>query len=266
MLGFALVSVPVRLSFLLDEGYGFDAYKRGWLLSLMYLPALLVIPFAGRYGDRAFRRDPRNSVRIMGVLVIAYGVFLTVGSQLDSITMLVVLIAIANACQLAAFTQVGPIISAVVPYRMRAQAFALIGFYIFLLGGFFGGLAVAAIADDYGERTALLVVVPFAALVGGILVLSGSRFMKRDISLVVEELLDEQEEQRRVAANPEDVPVLQVHNLDVSYGPLQVLFGVNMEVRARRGPRAARHQRGGQVHAAPRGQRARSSPTAASCA
>ena len=231
VLGFALVSVPVRLSFLLDEGYGFDAYKRGWLLSLMYLPALLVIPFAGRYGDRAFRRDPRNSVRIMGVLVIAYGVFLTVGSQLDSIELLVVLIAIANACQLAAFTQVGPIISAVVPYRMRAQAFALIGFYIFLLGGFFGGLAVAAIADDYGERTALLVVVPFAALVGGILVLSGSRFMKRDISLVVEELLDEQEEQRRVAADPEDVPVLQVHNLDVSYGPLQVLFDVNMEVR-----------------------------------
>ena len=74
------------------------------------------------------------------------------------------LVAIANACQLAAFTQVGPTISAVVPYRMRAQAFALIGFYIFLLGGFFGGLAVAAIADDYGERTALLVVVPLAAL------------------------------------------------------------------------------------------------------
>ena len=55
--------------------------------------------------------------------------------------------------------------------------------------------------------------------------------MKRDISLVVEELLDEQEEQRRVAANPEDVPVLQVHNLDVSYGPLQVLFDVNVEVK-----------------------------------
>jgi ABC-type branched-subunit amino acid transport system ATPase component len=114
---------------------------------------------------------------------------------------------------------------------MRSQAFALIGFYIFLLGGFFGGLAVAAIADDYGERTALLVVVPPAALIGGLLVWSGSRFMKRDISLVVEELLDEQEEQRRISADPAHVPVLQVHNLDVSYGPLQVLFGVDLEVQ-----------------------------------
>ena len=231
VLGFALVSVPVRISFLLDETYHFDAYKRGWVLSLTYLPALLVIPFAGRMGDRLFRRDPRNSVRIFGILVIGYGVFLTIGSQLSAVEPFIVLVAIANACQLAAFTQVGPTISAVVPYRMRAQAFALIGFYIFLLGGFFGGLAVAAIADDYGERTALLVVVPPAALIGGLLVMSGSRFMKRDISLVVEELLDEQEEQRRVAANPEDVPVLQVHNLDVSYGPLQVLFDVNIEVK-----------------------------------
>jgi ABC-type branched-subunit amino acid transport system ATPase component/predicted MFS family arabinose efflux permease len=231
VLGFALVSVPVRLSYLLDETYHFSAYKRGWVLSLTYLPALLVIPIAGRIGDRLFRRDPRNAVRIFGVLVILYGVFLTLGSQLDAVEPLIVLIAIANACQLAAFTQVGPTISAVVPYRMRAQAFALIGFYIFLLGGFFGGLAVAAIADDYGERTALLVVVPPAALIGGILVMAGSRFMKRDISLVVEELLDEQEEQRRVERDPEHVPVLQVHNLDVSYGPLQVLFDVNVEVQ-----------------------------------
>ena len=231
VLGFALVSVPVRLSFLFDETYHFSAYKRGWVLSLTYLPALLVIPLAGRIGDRLFRRDPRNAVRIFGVLVILYGVFLTIGSQLDAVEPLIVLIAIANACQLAAFTQVGPTISAVVPYRMRAQAFALIGFYIFLLGGFFGGLAVAAIADDYGERTALLVVVPPAALIGGALVMSGSRFMKRDISLVVEELLDEQEEQRRVERDPDHVPVLQAHNLDVSYGPLQVLFDVNLEVQ-----------------------------------
>jgi ABC-type branched-subunit amino acid transport system ATPase component/predicted MFS family arabinose efflux permease len=231
MLGFALVSVPVRLSFLFDESYGFSAYKRGWVLSLTYVPALLVIPIAGRYGDRLFRRDPRWAVRLFGWLVIGYGVFITVGTQLGAVEALIVFVAIANACQLAAFTQIGPTISAVVPYRMRAQAFALIGFYIFLLGGFFGGLAVAAVADAYGERTAILVVVPFAALVGGLLVLRGARFMKRDISLVVEELLDEQEEQRRIATDPENVPVLQVHNLDTSYGPVQILFDVNLEVQ-----------------------------------
>jgi ABC-type branched-subunit amino acid transport system ATPase component len=231
MLGFALVSVPVRLSFLFEETYDFSAYKRGWVLSLTYIPALIVIPIAGRYGDRLFRRDPRWAVRLFGWLVIGYGAFITVGSQLGPVEPLIVCVAIANACQLAAFTQVGPTISAVVPYRMRAQAFALIGFYIFLLGGFFGGLMVAAVADAYGERTGILVVVPFAALLGGLLVMRGARYMKRDISLVVEELLDEQEEQRRIAADPEHVPVLQVHNLDTSYGPVQILFDVNLEVQ-----------------------------------
>lgn len=231
LLGFALVSVPVRLSFLFDETYGFSAYKRGWVLSLTFLPALVLIPIAGRYGDRLFRRDPRWAVRMFGWLVLAYGLLLTVGTQLRAVEPLIVLVALANACQLAAFTQVGPTISAVVPYRMRAQAFALIGFYIFLLGGFFGGLIVAAVADEYGERTALAVVVPPAALLGGLMVLNGARFMKRDISLVVEELLDEQAEQRRIAADPENVPVLQVHNLDTSYGPVQILFDVNLEVQ-----------------------------------
>lgn len=231
MLGFALVSVPVRLSFLFEETYDFGAFKRGWVLSLTYVPALILIPIAGRYGDRLFRQDPRWAVRLFGWLVVGYGVFLTVGTQLDAVEPLIVFVAIANACQLAAFTQVGPTISAVVPYRMRAQAFALIGFYIFLLGGFFGGLMVAAVADAYGERTAILVVVPFAAMLGGFLVMRGAKFMKRDISLVVEELLDEQEEQRRIASDPEHIPVLQVHNLDTSYGPVQILFDVNLEVQ-----------------------------------
>src|SRR5690606_37887988 len=151
--------------------------------------AIVVIPIAGRYGDRLFRRDPRWAVRLFGWLVIGYGVFVTVGTQLGPVEPLIVMVAIANACQLAAFPQIGPTISAVVPYRMRAQAFALIGFYIFLLGGFFGGLMVAAVADAYGERTAILVVVPSAALLGGVLVMRGAKFMKRDISLVVEELL-----------------------------------------------------------------------------
>ena len=164
MLGFALVSVPSRLSFLFEETYHFDAFQRGWVLSITYIPALVVIPIAGRYGDRLFRRDPRWATRLFGWLVIGYGMFIAIGTQLGPVVLLIAFVAIANAFQLAAFTQVGPIISAVVPYRMRAQAFALVGFYVFLLGGFFGGLMVAAVADAYGERTALIAIAPLGAI------------------------------------------------------------------------------------------------------
>ena len=38
------------------------------------------------------------------------------------------------------------------------------------------------------------------------------------------------EEHRRAQAAPETIPVLQVRNVDFSYGPVQVLFDVNIEV------------------------------------
>ena len=231
VLGFALVAVPTTVSLLLEEYYDYGAFKRGWLISISWAAALIAIPFAGKLGDKLFRQDPKKALWLMGLLVALYGVFVTIGVRFTNIVLLMVFYTLGNACQGAAFTQMGPTISAVVPYRMRAQAFSLVGVYIFLMGGFFGGLLTGAFSDAYGERTALTIVVPPAALIGGVLIMYGSRFMKRDISLVVEELLNEQEEERRAQANPDQVPVLQVQGLNVSYGNLQVLFDVDIEVK-----------------------------------
>jgi ABC-type branched-subunit amino acid transport system ATPase component/predicted MFS family arabinose efflux permease len=231
VLGFALVAVPTTFSLLLEEEYGYGAYTRGWIISISWAAALIAIPIAGRAGDKIFRKDPRRSMWMMGVLVVLYAIFATIGLRFSEALLLVFFYTLGNACQGAAFTQVGPIVSAIVPYRMRGQAFALVGVFIFLMGGFFGGLITGAFSDAFGERTALTIVVPPAGIIGGLLVMYGSRYMKRDISLVVEELLDEQEEHKRMAADPEHIPVLQVRNLDVSYGNLQVLFGVDLEVQ-----------------------------------
>jgi ABC-type branched-subunit amino acid transport system ATPase component len=55
--------------------------------------------------------------------------------------------------------------------------------------------------------------------------------LKRDISLAVEELLEEQEEMKRMSARPDEIPLLQIRNLDFSYGPVQVLFDVGLELQ-----------------------------------
>jgi ABC-type branched-subunit amino acid transport system ATPase component len=114
---------------------------------------------------------------------------------------------------------------------MRTQAFALIPVFIFLMGGFFGGILAGALSDAHGERTALSIIAPIAGTIGGLLFIYGSRYLKRDISLAVEELLEEQAELGRMSEHPDDIPVLQVHNLDFSYGPVQVLFDVGFEVQ-----------------------------------
>ena len=53
--------------------------------------------------------------------------------------------------------------------------------------------------------------------------------MRRDITLVIEDVLERYAEGKRRQAGGE-IPALQVHNLDFYYGTNQVLFDVNVEV------------------------------------
>ena len=98
------------------------------------------------------------------------------------------------------------------------------------MGGFFGGLLGGQISDVYSNRTAMLILGPPGALLGGWLIRRGAHHIRRDISLSVEELLEEQEEARKIVAGDDEVPALQVRNLDFSYGPVQVLFDVSFDV------------------------------------
>jgi ABC-type branched-subunit amino acid transport system ATPase component len=229
-LGFALVAVPVQLSLLFDKVYHYGAYTRGWVTALTWLPSILAIPIAGSRFDRIFRENPARLVRLAGTLVIAYGVLMFAGLRFQNVALLVAGIGLANACTSSAFVSIGPIIGAVAPARMRAQAFALVPVFIFLMGGFFGGLLAGSLSDSLGQRTALSIIAPPAGIIGGLLLGYGSRFIRRDIALMSEELIEEQAERQRIEANPDDVPVLQVRNLDASYGPVQVLFGAELDV------------------------------------
>ena len=231
VLGFALIAVPGAFNLLLEDTYGYSAFRRGWIGAITWSGALIGIPLAGRFGEVLFRRNPPSALRMMGLFIVAYGVFVTVGLRFQSAPVMIAFVTIGYAFQGAAFTQMGPAVSAIIPYQMRSQAFAMVGVYIFLMGGFFGGLLAGALSDANGERTALTAVVPPAALLGGFLIVYGSRYMLRDIALTAAELREQQAERERVMREPDNVPVLQVRNIDVSYGNLQVLFDVGFDVR-----------------------------------
>ena len=70
-----------------------------------------------------------------------------------------------------------------------------------------------------------------STIIGGLLILRSSMFIKNDLSLVVAELREELDEHERQQADPEQIPALQVNDIDFSYGHVQVLFDVGFEVR-----------------------------------
>ncbi|HEV8065856.1 MAG TPA: ABC transporter ATP-binding protein, partial [Acidimicrobiales bacterium] len=76
--------------------------------------------------------------------------------------------------------------------------------------------------------TALTFIGPVCA-VGGFLLVLGSRHVRRDITLVIEDVIERYAEGRRRQSGGA-IPALQVHNLDFFYGTQQVLFDVHMEV------------------------------------
>jgi|DEB0MinimDraft_10_1074344.scaffolds.fasta_scaffold00900_2 ABC-type branched-subunit amino acid transport system ATPase component/predicted MFS family arabinose efflux permease len=230
VLGFALIAVPIQFNLLLEDRYGMDALERGIIEASMWVASLIAIPIAGRLFDRTFRKDPEQMVRTAGAMVMAAGLLFLVALPIKTLGLLIVMMALAQATISASFVAAPTIIAAVSPYRIRSQAFALLPVFVFLMGGFLGGLVTGQISDAYSERTAMLVIAPPAALIGGWLIRQGSRFIRRDISMAVEELLEEQKETAKILESPETVPVLQVNNLDFSYGPVQVLFNVGFEV------------------------------------
>ena len=133
---------------------------------------------------------------------------------------------------------------------MRAQAFALVGVYIFLMGGFFGGLLGRRVLGRVGpaHRAARSSCPRGAARRAA----DHARqpVHEGDISLGVAELLEEQEERRRMAADPEHIPVLQVRNLDVELRPAPGAVRRRPRSAAGRDAGTARHERRREVDAA----------------
>ncbi|MCL6641177.1 MAG: MFS transporter, partial [Candidatus Rokubacteria bacterium] len=230
-LGFGLFSQAALAALYLDDTLGVDdVLQRGILLSLTGVAALPVLPYVGRYFDRTYRRDPARALAVVGALIVPSALFTPLQYTVENRAWFVVLGIPQAVLTTSAFAMVGPVMSAVVPYRLRGMGASMATMYIFFIGGFLGGIVAGFLTDAIGVRGAVIALGVPTSVIGGLLLMNGARFIRHDLSLVVEELLEEQEEHHKRTGRNEAVPVLQVANVDFSYGPVQVLFGVDLEV------------------------------------
>ena len=230
-LGFALFTVPVYLNIILLHVFHLDVWKRGLVGTLDVLPGLILIGLVGRGSDRLFRRSPPLALIFMGSLVATFGLSICIAMFMPNLVLFVVFLALGTSLANCGFAILPATLSSIIPYRLRSRGFAMIGVYIFLFGAFFGAIITGLLSKTLGTRHAVALVVLVASAVGGALMSYGTRYVRGDISLVVEELQEEQSENRRLSAmEAADIPVLQVRNLDFSYGRVQILFDINFEI------------------------------------
>jgi ABC-type branched-subunit amino acid transport system ATPase component/predicted MFS family arabinose efflux permease len=230
-LGFGLFTQPGLESLYLDDTLKVhDLLHRAWLLSLPGIAALPILPFVGSYFDRVYRKNPSKALALVGALILPSALFAPLQFSTHNEALFVLFKVPQSVFTACAFAMVTPVLQAVCPYRLRGMGAAMGTMYIFFIGGFGGGIIAGFLTDGLGIRGTVLALGIPSAIIGGVLLMNGARYIRNDLSLVVEELLEEQEEHRKRTVDAAETPVLQVVNIDFSYGPVQVLFDVNFEV------------------------------------
>jgi len=232
ILGFAGTAAPLFGNLYFARRWGLDIARRGEVTSIIGLAAFLGLPFAYVLGDRYFRRAPQRPLIIAGICITAYGGFYVASLYMPQLWMVVALQFLATASVSPLAICIFLTLAATAPPEMRTICFAMFGVYSLVFGGFAASVVLGAVSDavgySHGPTVALTLMGP-VCVIGGIMLVLGSRHVRRDITLVIEDVLERYAEGNRRQAGGE-LPALQIHNLDFYYGTNQVLFDIDLEV------------------------------------
>jgi ABC-type branched-subunit amino acid transport system ATPase component/predicted MFS family arabinose efflux permease len=230
-LGFGIFALgSLQVLYLNDTLHVTNIAHRGIVLSIAGFVAVPFLYPVGAYFDRLYRKDPAKALVLVGLLILPSAIFTPLQFSTHSVTWFVIWgipQAVLTAC---AFAMITPVLQAVCPYRLRGLGVAMGVMYVVFIGGFAGAILADFFTNALGVRGAVMVLAIPTSIIGSLMLMNGARFIRHDLSLVVEELLEEQEEQRKRAEEGARTPVLQVANIDFSYGSVQVLFDINFEI------------------------------------
>jgi ABC-type branched-subunit amino acid transport system ATPase component/predicted MFS family arabinose efflux permease len=230
VLGFGLFIGPVLASLHLDRQFDAKSFSRGVLGTVGGIPVLIALPFVGRYFDRLYRTNPAKALALIGWLVLPTALFTPLQYLMPNKWSFAIAGIPSAVLNFSAFSIIGPVLQSVVPYRLRGIGAAVGAVYIFFIGAVGGGFLSFLFLDSIGLRATVFVIIVPSVLIGAFLLIRSSHFIRDDLAMIADELHDELDEAQRRKADPSTVPALQVHDVDFSYGQMQVLFGVSFEV------------------------------------
>ena len=228
VLGIAVISMGQLVTLFFERVYDFGPMGRGVVAFLSGLGIVGGLFIGQALATRALtegkpeRLATYDGAAIAGIGVGLVGMVLSPYSWLSAVFNLLTGIAI-GAYQPCYYTLVG----VVSPARVRAQAYA---WAILYLGG--GALLAPTLADlgeSSGYRLALGVLAA-TLIAGGLVVCTAAGSVRRDAEQAVATLATAAELDAQLRDTGERA-LLTVRGLDVAYDGVQVLFGVDVEVR-----------------------------------
>ncbi|MBC7374361.1 MAG: MFS transporter [Frankiales bacterium] len=227
-----LLSARGTLTFLvlpvfLSEVYGLSNLQLGIVQAINGTVGMIGLLFAGAVGDRLLTNRPGRYMVFMGLAPVAQAAALVVVSLSPSVFVAIAalqLVVLLEAVLQPAFYTV---IAFVVPSRIRGLGLAAQAPWQLL--GLIGTPFLLAAIEGIGLERGLLLFVPLF-LLAGLILGTGSAGVERDIRAA--RAADAAEDVLRQAREAGRTPLLVCRDIQVAYGGVQVLFGIDLEVAA----------------------------------
>ena len=228
LLGIGWLQAANILSLYFEEVWGTGPVGRGWVQFLFGAGNITGLIVGARLAGAATRKGKIASLAtITGMSFVAFGAGLALlaaaPSEMFAFAAAYLLSIGIGSFQPAYF----PLVGMVAPPRVRSQAYAWAILYLGLGGLSF--LLFAGIGENGSYRT-LAAVLGGVVASGGLIGASARRFVERDVSQAAKTL----ETAVRLAddlASGKEKSLLVCKGVEVAYGSVQILFGVDMEVK-----------------------------------
>jgi ABC-type branched-subunit amino acid transport system ATPase component/predicted MFS family arabinose efflux permease len=228
VLGIAVISMAQLVSLFFERVYGYGPAGRGVVTFLSGVGIVVGLGLGQHLATRALkaglpeRLATYDGMAIAGIGVGLIGMVVSPFGWLSAVFNLITGVAI-GAYQPCYYTLVG-IVS---PARVRAQAYAWA--ILYLGGGALFAPMLADLGESSGYRTALAVLAA-TLIAGGLVVMTAASSVRRDAEQAVATLATAAELDAQLR-DTGDRALLTVRGLDVAYDGVQVLFGVDIEVK-----------------------------------
>jgi ABC-type branched-subunit amino acid transport system ATPase component/predicted MFS family arabinose efflux permease len=221
----AIIGLLVLTSIYYEEIFNLNDAQRGFVAGAAEPASAIGIMLGIGFASRLMLRDPGLGLKLLSVLAIVIAGAWTMLALAPVLWIAILMNVIISGITGLLTPNIFATLSLVIPPKVRALGFAMAS--VFILPGLVVLYIVGGIADAYGVRQALLIMVP-VFLIGAWILSSASMFVKSDINRVWTSTATQAEV--RLKRSQGLVKLLVVRNLDVHYDGVQVLFNVDFEV------------------------------------
>lgn len=244
LLGASFLAIPAVLSLYYERVFNLNEVQRGLVFTLDEPFSILGLIVGAPIATRLMERDPSLGLKFLRYLALGVALFIFLVAVAPNVHTAVVA-SMGRAATSALLTPtIAATLSLVMPPRARALGFSVFG--IWFLPSLFVLPLIGSIGDTWGFRVAILILIPM--YLAGIMTLStAAASVTTDIennrrwSMLESEAQLERIRFRHAVERGEidesTFALLDVRDIKFSYGPVQVLFDLNLQVA--RGGRVA---------------------------